>query len=878
MCSNEYDIYRSDRSDKQGGGVALLIKKNLSSHLVSSSEIDGGEVLWVMVNTNKEKILIGTFYRSNVTKLDPINKLFEDLDAFSSFNCPIVLLGDYNLPNVNWNIPSAPCAWEQDIILEKFLQLGFRQYVDEPTRENNILDLILCNSDNVVQNTSLLDPLSTSDHSMVCFNVSLCVSAVPEREKFRMWKKCFYFGFERELERIQWSEIFKNSRNVDEMYDTFLRIFHTLVENFVPLHTHKNICKPMSKFSRNLLLKRRKILRKFRSSNDARDKAKFNVINTAFTNSLKNDERKREESVLRSPNPKKFFDYVRSKSSSRPKIPALKNAQGNFCFSDTDKANIFSDMFSSYFSVDNGQAPVFTRPREGSSMPHISITRKMVYDVLKTFPNKLSGGPDEIPSLALRKFASQLSVPFELIFNYCLENGVIPEIWRQANVVPLYKGKGKVDDAVNYRPISQTSNVCKAMEKIVKAEVLKFLEATSAITKNQFGFLQHRSTLTQLLECLNLWTSSINAGVPVDVIYLDVSKAFDTVSHEKLIKKLDFYGIRSNWLTWIKAYLYGRSQRVKVESAISDMSPVTSGVPQGSVLGPILFILYINDLVSVLQKSQIKLYADDAKIFFRVGSDADFRALERDVNAVYEWMQNAQLSLALHKCEVLHLGFNNPSNIFNIGGNNFQMTKVVKDLGIYISDDLKVFTHISKIVASAYSRISCFLRTFLCRERVFMSKIYCTYIRPLLEYNTPAWSPFLRKDIFKIESVQRYFTRKVPGMAEMSYQERLIEMGIETLEVRRLKFDLMMAYKILNGLVDLDYNDFFTICRGSVTRGHGMKLLVPKARLDVRKHFFAVRVVKVWNGLSNDVITAPSLSRFKSKLDTCDFSEYLITV
>ena len=481
-----------------------------------------------------------------------------------------------------------------------------------------------------------------------------------------------------------------------------------------------------------------------------------------------------------------------------------------------------------------------------------------------------------MPSLALRKLAAQLSVPLHILFNYSFENGVVPKVWKEATVLPLYKGKGKVDDAANYRPISLTSNICKAMEKVIKSELLKFFEATSAITKNQFGFMQHRSTLTQLLECLNFWTISVNRGEPVDVVYLDISKAFDSVSHPKLLKKLELYGVRSNWLNWIKAYLSGRTQKVIVDKKVSPSTYVTSGVPQGSVLGPILFIIYINDLVSVVKNAQIRLYADDGKIFFNVGSSEGFNNLKDDIKAVYEWMKDAQLSLALHKCEVLHLGHNNPSRILEIGGNNFKSTFMVKDLGVYITEDLKPAVHISKIVASSYGRISVFLRTFTCKQPDFMSKIFCVYIRPLLEYNTVAWSPTLVKDIHKVESVQRYFTRKIPGMEGLSYLERLRILRLETLELRRLKFDLVMAFKILNGLVDLDYNDFFKVCRNTTTRGNGMKLRVPISRINARKHFFAVRVVNIWNDLPFGVVNTLSLATFKVNIERMDFAKYLI--
>ena len=874
LCAKVYDIYRSDRTDKQGGGVALLVKRCLNAQFLCSSQIDNGELLWVMIQRANVKLLVGSFYRSNVAAFSPMDKLFNDLESFQSMATHTLLLGDFNLPNIDWQTPNSPAIFKQDIFLEKFLQLGFTQFVTEPTRERNILDLVLCDSQNLVFDVRMHDPLSSSDHSTICF--SFLFDFVHQNECKRNWHKCFYFGFQRALEFVPWNSLFQGVSSIDSMYDIFLSIFHELTAEFVPMTHFTRKSSKISKYSRSLLYKRRKALRVLRKKKSTVHKAKFNALNIAFSNSIRNDIKKFENSVVRNPNPRKFFAYVRSKMDYYQKVPALKKTDGTLTFSAADKANMFKDVFGANFRADDGVAQVFSRPKQGSTMPEVQITRTMVYEALKTFPNKISCGPDDIPALALKKMAAQLSVPLCTLFQYSLNNGEIPKCWKEAIVTPLYKGKGSVSDASNYRPISQTSNVCKAMEKIIKNHILEFLEATSAINKEQFGFMKRRSTLTQLLECLNIWTQSLDKGIPMDVIYLDVSKAFDTVNHQKLISKLDFYGIRSKWLDWIKAFLSHRSQKVRVDNSLSSVSDVLSGVPQGSVLGPLLFILYINDVVSVVQNSNIRLYADDGKIFFSVGSDEDFQALSDDINSVYHWLKSAQLSLALHKCEVLHLGYSNPHRPVGTDGNVFKPVKIVKDLGVYLSDDLRSSYHIDKIVAAAYSRTNCIFRTFTVREPGFLCRLFCVYVRPILEYNTPAWNPYLHKDIHKIESVQRFFTRRIPGFSKFSYNDRLAKLGMETLELRRLKFDLVEVYKIINGIDDLDYNQFFSICRDSFTRGNGLKLFVPYARLNVRKFFFSVRVVKLWNYLPCSATNSISVNVFKTEIDRVSFQQFLL--
>jgi hypothetical protein len=487
----------------------------------------------------------------------------------------------------------------------------------------------------------------------------------------------------------------------------------------------------------------------------------------------------------------------------------------------------------------------------------------------------MSCGPDGIPSLALKKLAVQLSVPFQYIFERSLKEGEIPALWKMANVVPLFKKKGRKNDPKNYRPISLTSNVCKAMEKIIKRQMLEFLSATNELSEYQCGFMERRSTVSQLLQCLNDWTESVDKGVPIDVIYLDVAKAFDSVSHEKLLSSLDHCGIRNEWLNWIRSFLTARTQTVNIDQCHSNEARVTSGVPQGSVLGPILFLIYINSLVRALKHSSIRLYADDAKIYFRVGSEADFQALTNDLEAINEWMTNAQLNLAVTKCEALHVGFSNKRRDIIMNGEQIPSTHLVRDLGFYVSDDLKFSRHVDNIVATAYRRLNAIFRCFTTRSIGFLCRMYCVYIRPILEYGTPVWNPYLIKDILKIEGVQRNFTRRIPGFSQLDYKLRLERLKLETLELRRLKFDLLEVFKILNGLIDINCSEFFELRRDCVTRGHALKIVLPKYRLDVRRHSFSIRVIKPWNALPDFLANCASVSVFRKELDKLDLSTFL---
>lgn len=271
--------------------------------------------------------------------------------------------------------------------------------------------------------------------------------------------------------------------------------------------------------------------------------------------------------------------------------------------------------------------------------------------------------------------------------------GSLPHEWKEAVVTPIYK-KGDKLVAANYRPISLTSIICKAMEKIIVTKIREFLSKKQVITDEQHGFVPRRSTVTNLLLCLDYWTANWNDRVPTDVVYLDYEKAFDRVPIKRLVSKLQHFGIRGNLLMWIENFLSDRTFRVRVGNDLSDSYNVLSGVPQGSVLGPILFCVYLTDL-KVIIKSGLSLFADDTKI---MGNPLiSHNIIQEDLNRIFEWTQNWLITLNPGKCTVLHVGNNNPKLPYSINMQTLDPVTTQRDLGVAISTDLKWETHILSI-------------------------------------------------------------------------------------------------------------------------------------------------------------------------------------
>ena len=419
--------------------------------------------------------------------------------------------------------------------------------------------------------------------------------------------------------------------------------------------------------------KKHKLFKRYLNTKSGRDYERYIQIRNECTKMIKKARKTYEKEIAKSckDNPKKFWRYVQERLKSKTGIGTLRKEDGSMASDDADKAEVLNKFFSSvYTREDMNNMPNLTECfySQGQSTSDIRATKEAVQQKLKDLKPDKAQGPDTIPPRVLREVCEEISEPVCRLFNESLETGVIPQDWKTAEVTAIHKKGSKLDPG-NYRPVSLTCVLCKVLESIVRDSIVSHFKDFNLYAECQHGFRKHRSCVTQLLETMERITYYFDEGEPIDVIYLDFRKAFDSVPHERLLTKMNAYGICGNILKWTRNFLQGRTQKVRVGDKFSDSAEVLSGIPQGSILGPILFTIFINDMPSSLE-SMCYIFADDTKI---LNSCQNRDAIQRDIKNLEEWSDKWNLFFNVSKCHVLHMGNNNPGTDYEMKlGNEFK--------------------------------------------------------------------------------------------------------------------------------------------------------------------------------------------------------------
>ena len=337
-----------------------------------------------------------------------------------------------------------------------------------------------------------------------------------------------------------------------------------------------------------------------------------------------------------------------------------------------------------------------------------------------------------------------------------------------------------------------------------ETKILDHLKRNNLLFRYQHAFVGQRSCTTQILEAMDNWTSFLEQGDTVDAIFLDFAKAFDSVPHQRLLKKIKALGIHGKVLRWIEAFLQDRRQCVRVNGCTSTWSDVVSGVPQGSVVGPILFIIFINDMPDQVSNF-ISLFADDAKLYGKSSSPSDRKNIQEDLNSLQTWSDTWKLSFNASKCKSLHLGKENIQQAYHMMSTSgpviLDRTPCEKDLGIMIDSDLEFDEHISLAVRKANTKLAMIRRTFVYMDEKMLVQLYTSLVRPILEYGNVIWSPHLQSHIKQLEGVQHRATKLLSSLSNLPYEERLKKSNLPSLSYRRMRGDAIKCISTVTTII-----------------------------------------------------------------------------
>ena len=863
-----------------GGGLAVYVRENISFRRKIEFECKDIENVWLEVSTVDGKLLICNTYRPpNYQEYWHIFETNIENVKSDSHTKHILIMGDLNadFETVNGN---HLC----DVCLNHNLDYHIKQPTRITDRSATCLDQIITNFPNYVINTIVDPPVSSNDHCTVGLEMNFkIINDLPYHRQIWLYKDGDYEGFRKALLNYNWDECFTNL-DVDnaclKWTETVLNIARSFIPNKVVL-IRPNDSPWFNNELRRLLRKMKRLFKKARSTLNADHWDQYKTIKVEFQNKLAMAEsnyfKNKNESLGSSKNTKQWWKTVneilgRGKNDS---YPPIFNEQNNSYESDNSKkANMFNDFFLSHNNIDDAYAELPSEDHDNINVElnEIIASEEEVHDLIQNLnPNK-STGSDGISPRLLKAAGVSIVPSLTRLINLSLSLNRVPDMWKNANIIPLHKKEDK-DKLNNYRPVSILPVPSKILERIIFKHVYNFFHEHNLLTNHQSGFRPSDSTINQLAYLYHTFSEALDKKKEIRIVFCDISKAFDKVWHAGIIYKLKRAGIKGNLLNWFKDYLTNRKQRVIIRGQSSEWGVINAGVPQGSVLGPLLFLVYINDIVDVVNGG-IKLFADDTVLHITVDdNNAAADSLNDDLHNIMLWAQQWLVSFSPDKTKAMCITLKTNSKATDIPlyFNNTPLKEVKehKHLGMILTDKLKWSSHIDCIINSLSKLYDVFLKLKYKLNRRTLETIYVSFVRPKLEYGGILFDDCTDMDKIRLENVQLNFARCVTG-AKRGTSHNLIyeEISWQPLSERRKENKLKFMQKIVHKSAPEYLSDLLP----QPIQDNPYNL---RRNQDIRQFHFRTSkfqnslfpdCIKLWNELPADVRSIPEKDLFKEKI------------
>jgi hypothetical protein len=755
------------------------------------------------------------------------------------------------------------------LLLDLVDQHMMEQVIMEPTRGDAALDLLFTNNQELFSNITVIENVIISDHKTTLAGLNIIVGqkiSKPVTNFSASTLPLYNFDIATESE---WTEIrdnlskfnwlkYRQSTNPDDLLSYIIEALvsstssvlkkktenKALSSGGVPFRSNNRIPREV----RTLLRRKLQASKRLKTATTPSRCSKFRDILIATEIELRDSHRLKklteEQAAWREmkSNPNSFFKYVNKIKNVKSKIGPFLDPLGKplelseadslnqqFCkvFSLPNKEMIITDpdiffgtvrepSLGSPGALGGGKPP--SQPPGGPGGIPTEVLREDTVTDLRIAPSDIRAamrdqavnscpGPDGIPAILIKKCLPELEEHLLKLFQLSLDTGDVPALFRTAFVKPALKTGKKKSLPSSYRPLSMTSILSKCLERILRKLIQEHLERHGLLSDSQHGFRKGRSCLTQLLDHYDRVIKALEEGGNCDTIYLDFAKAFDKVDIAILMRRLKQKNISGNVARWIHSWLSGRTQQVIANGEISITSNVTSGVPQGSVLGPLLFLVMIDSLARCGTSSWISIFADDSRIANAVKNTADAELIQEDLEKVYTWQTSSNTQFNAEKFEVLQYGpLHDLKTTYNYltpdADNIIEAKDAIKDLGIIMAASGKFDLHITAVATKVRGLMGWFKRSFICRKFQFMKFFWSTYIVPHLDYASQLWSPGMESpNLQKLEGLLRTFSTWFPGTLGMNYWERLRYLKMYSVQRRFERYKVLFTWKILEGRV-----------------------------------------------------------------------------
>ena len=868
------DPIKKDDS-RQGHGLAAYIKNDFPCSRASSYEDPSLPYMCFRVALLQSTAFIFTLYRPQTDGVAIFDSIAENIDSVlvDHPSASIHLCGDFNIHHKEWLIHSN-CTDEEGRYCHSFaIAYDLTQIVDKPTRVPDVvgqfaslLDLFLTSCPETCSQ-SIHSPLGSSDHCLIQVKIEAkckVSSDTPFHRKVFRYSKADWDGFRSFLSDIPLSYIFSHgSPKIVSLLTDWILVG---MECYIPSKTYQQ--KPNSQpwFTPECaaaIAHRNHFFHIYHRNRCDGTKADFRTASNHCKRVLRNAQYSYAQSIQAKIGSEALgsreFWRITNKVLNKGKasIPTLVE-QSTQVISSTDKANLFASKFAANSTLDDqGCLPPDFPPITDEKLCESKVTAGQIAELIKDLDSSKATGPDDIPVVVLKHLSPELSPILAKLFNRCLKEKCFPSAWKTSAVCPVFKNAGEKSNPSQYRPISLLSVISKLFESVINKRILDHLEANNLLSDVQYGFRSLRSTADVLTVITHRISEAMVGGNLAKMVALDISKAFDKVWHKGLLTKLSSYGISGKVLSVIKSFLSGRSLQVVINGQSSQAHSINAGVPQGSILGPTLFLLFINDLPNHILNSLVNIYADDTSLYRCTSSDVDDHTaaadLSSDLEQVVQWGKDWFVTFNASKTKLVTFHHKKGSPSFC----PIQMDNSVLEeapcferfLGLKLTPDLKWNSYILSVAKEAGKMVGSFFRTRKYLTPAAILYLYKSQIRPRMEYCCHIWSGASKTSLSSLDKVQRRLRRLIGDDLFSTLQP---------LSHRRNVASLSLFYRYYNGKCSEELRSMVPPCKtfGRSTRyssriqqDHPHFLQVEGNYPKYHMNSFFPRTASLWNTL-----------------------------